>query len=33
MKYAQIKELEGEEFRRLAGVKKVIFYKMVDILR
>lgn len=33
MKYEQIKELEEEKFRRLTGVKKGTFYKMVDILR
>ena len=33
MKYEQIKELEEEKFRRLTGVKKVTFYKMVDILQ
>jgi len=32
MKYEQIKELEEEKFRRLTGVKKATFYKMVDIL-
>lgn len=33
MKYGQIKELEGEKFRRLTGVKKDTFYKMVNILQ
>ena len=33
MKYEQIKLLEDEKFRRLTGVKKGTFYKMVDILR
>lgn len=33
MKYEQIKELEAEKFRRLTGVRKDTFYKMVDILR
>jgi hypothetical protein len=33
MKYEQIKELEGEKFRRLTGVKKETFYEMVDILK
>jgi transposase len=33
MKYEQIKELEEEKFRRLTGVKKATFYKMVNILR
>lgn len=32
MKYDQIKELEVEKFRRLTGVKKATFYKMIDIL-
>jgi len=33
MKYEQIKELEDEKFRRLTGVKKDTFYKMIDILQ
>jgi transposase len=33
MKYEQIKELEEEKFRRLTGVKKGTFYKMVNILQ
>ena len=33
MKYEQIKELDDEKFRRLTGVKKATFYKMVDILK
>ncbi|SPR13947.1 IS5 family transposase ISOt6 [Orientia tsutsugamushi] len=33
MKFDQIKELKDEKFRRLTGVRKVIFSKMVDILR
>jgi transposase len=33
MKYEQIKELEEEKFRRLTGVKKGTFYKMVGILK
>jgi transposase len=33
MKYEQIKQLEGEKFRRLTGVKKETFDKMVSILR
>ncbi len=32
MKFDQIKELEDERFRRLTGVKKGTFSKMVDIL-
>lgn len=32
MKYEQIKALEAEKFRRLTGVKKETFYKMVVIL-
>lgn len=32
MKYDQIKELKGEKFRRLTGVKRETFFKMVDIL-
>ena len=32
MKYEQIKELENEKFRRLTGVKRATFLKMVDIL-
>jgi transposase len=32
MKYEQIKQLEAEKFRRLTGVKKETFDKMVSIL-
>jgi transposase len=33
MKYDQIEELSDEQFRRLTGVKKNTFKKMVEILR
>lgn len=33
MKYEQIKELEEEQFRRLTGVKRKTFEKMLSILR
>ncbi|SPR09392.1 IS5 family transposase ISOt6 [Orientia tsutsugamushi] len=33
MKCDQIKELKDEKFRRLTGVRKMTFSKMVDILR
>lgn len=33
MKYEGIKELEGEKFRRLTGVKRMTFEKMIEILR
>jgi hypothetical protein len=33
MKYDQIKELLEEPFRRLTGVKKTTFKKMLGILR
>jgi hypothetical protein len=33
MKYDQIKELEDEKFRRLTGVKRETFEKMVNILK
>ena len=33
MKYSQIKELRDGEFRRLTGIKKPTFSRMVDILR
>jgi hypothetical protein len=33
MKYDQIKELLEEQFRRLTGVKKATFKKMLGILR
>ena len=33
MRYNQVKELEGEKFRRLTGVKKTTFDKMLEILR
>jgi hypothetical protein len=32
MKYDQIKDLEEEKFRRLTGIKRSTFNKMVDIL-
>lgn len=32
MRYEQIKKLEGEKFRRLTGVKKETFNRMVEIL-
>ena len=32
MKYESIKDLEGEKFRRLTGVKRFTFEKMVRIL-
>ena len=32
IKYDQIKELSDEKFRRLTGVKRSTFYKMVEIL-
>ena len=32
MKYDQIKELQEEKFRRLTGVKRPTFTKMVEIL-
>ena len=32
MKYKQIKDLEEEKFRRLTGVKRSTFNKMIDIL-
>jgi hypothetical protein len=32
MKYDQIKELEDEKFRRLTGIKRLTFSKMVEIL-
>lgn len=32
MRYEQIKKLEGEKFRRLTGVKKATFNRMVEIL-
>ena len=32
MKYDQIKDLEDEKFRRLTGVKRTTFEKMVSIL-
>ena len=31
MKYDQIKDLEEEKFRRLTGIKRSTFNKMVDI--
>lgn len=33
MKHRTIKELEGEKFRRLTGVKRDTFDKMIEILR
>lgn len=33
MKYAGIAELDGEKFRRLTGVKRTTFEKMLEILR
>ncbi len=33
MKFEHIKELEDGKFRRLTGVRKGTFSKMVDILR
>jgi hypothetical protein len=33
MKYEQVKELEEEKFRRLTGVKRPTFIKMIEILR
>ncbi len=33
MKYKTVKELEEEKFRRLTGVKRSTFNKIVDILR
>lgn len=33
MKYAEIEGLEGEKFRRLTGVKRTTFEKMLEILR
>ena len=32
MKYSQIENLNDEQFKRLSGVKRPIFSKMVDIL-
>ena len=32
IKYDQIKELSDEKFRRLTGVKRSTFYKVVEIL-
>ncbi|SPR02582.1 DDE transposase family protein [Orientia tsutsugamushi str. Gilliam] len=32
MKFDQIKELGNEKFRRLTGIMKGVFAKMVDIL-
>jgi hypothetical protein len=32
MKYPQIKELDEEKFRRLTGVKRSTFEKMITIL-
>ena len=33
MKYNKIKNIRAEEFRRLTGVKKITFEKMVEILK
>ena len=33
MKYEQIKALDNEKFRRLTGIKKSTFCKMIDILK
>ena len=33
MRYESLKELEGEKFRRLTGVKRFTFEKMIGILR
>jgi len=33
MRYEQIRALEGEKFRRLTGVKKTTFDKMLEILK
>lgn len=33
VKYETVKELDDEKFRRLTGVKKATFNKMVEILR
>ena len=33
MKFEMIKDLEGEKFRRLTGVKRVVFNKMLIILK
>mgnify|MGYP003400901743 FL=1 len=33
MRYDCLKEFKGEEFRRLTGVKRSTFEKMVDILK
>ena len=33
MKYESIKNIEEEKFRRLTGVKRSTFEKMLDILR
>jgi transposase len=33
MKYNQIEEFSDEQFRRLTGVKRSTFKKMVEILR
>lgn len=33
MRYNQVKELEGEKFRRLTGIKKTTFDRMLEILR
>ena len=33
MKYDQIEEFSDEQFRRLTGVKRSTFKKMIEILR
>lgn len=33
MKYAQIKDMADEQFRRLTGVKRLTFDKMADLLK
>ena len=33
MKYDSLKDFKNEEFRRLTGVKRATFEKMVDILK
>ena len=33
MKYEQVRDISCEQFRRLTGVKKETFTKMIDILK
>ena len=33
MKYRKLKNYSNEEFRRLTGVKRAAFEKMIDILK